>query len=634
MIAKTAYDASSITWLRGLEGVRKKLSVYIGEADTRGVTHLFKEIMGNAVDEAVNGHGKTVGLKINKNTVTVFDNGRGIPTGKHPKYKNVDTLTILATELHAGGKLDAGAGNYTTSAGTNGMGLSIVNALSKDLTIWSINPATHTGVKKQSFKKGIPVSEVLSCSFSDVPTLNGKPWFKKGTVVEYSWDETVFDKGAKLDAKDIMSYLRDISFFNFQFNSKQKTPLTFMCEINGKEINITRKSILGYIKYATTRLALKKEPVFVENSTFGAYGDTVDLVLSWTDLPDTRFYCAANSLPTSQGGTHLKGALNAIEAAFKFYHKKSEFRQQDLMMGVIGCVNVRVASPRFDSQSKNKLTSPEQTKIAYDAVYDLITKWIRANKDTAKIIVDRAVEISKMLGDDKFSKQLAKILQTKKNGKNMLPAGMVTCSAKNPMDREISLVEGTSAGGTARSASDRSYQEILPLRGKILNVMKADQDKMTGSSAIISLLQAIGYDPKNPTGNLRVGKINLLSDSDEDGHHINALVLSVIYKTVPHLFDEGRVFVVDAPLFVYSTPKSKIFGSTLNELKQKIGKSFDTKYVSRLKGYGEANPDELREIAFNPATRKLIKIDAPTAKSAVMDAMGSDTSVRKELLGL
>jgi DNA gyrase subunit B len=945
----TKYDASSITWLKGLEGVRAKPAMYIGETDTHGVTHLFKEIVGNAIDESVNGHGTQVGIDITDQTVTVFDNGRGIPTGKHPKHKNIDTLTILATELHAGGKLSVNDTNYQSSTGTHGQGLSIVNALSVKLTIWSISAATHTGVKKQTFEKGKPVSEVETVDFKDVPKCNGKPWHKKGTVVQYTWDKSVFDKGSKLDTKAILSYIRDISFFNFQFNSKNKTPITFMINIQNKYVEITRKSIKSFIPFAIKRLALKKEPTIIEGSLFGEYGNQLDLVMCWSDMIDPHFYSAVNSLPTSQGGTHLKGVLKGIEDSFKtFAGKKVEFRQQDIMAGVIGCCNVRVKSPRFDSQSKARLTTIEVTDIAYKETVALVTKWIKANKDIAKQIVDRAVAINKATNDSKLTKQLAAALNTKKGGKSLLPPNLVQSTAKNPEDRHLFIVEGDSAGGcfvgetlvkmsngetysfeqltkmkkdgtltglktigydvdaskfieteitdafvtkhttflvrvylddgyaylctpdhpwltdeglsytpaeklqdeylvsdnlgsvkvirvehiylsspipvyditvpatqnfqlsngcivhnTGRKASNRLYQEVLPLRGKILNVNKAEDSKMTGSSAVISLLQSIGYDPKNPKGKLRVGQIYVLSDADPDGPlagdtlvkcliekveqvktieelaliqqqtnvsimvqssvydlssktsmnyyslaenisvrlyskeeikittksgavikcepshkfcvpkftgtiaehnkqtnfyhvvvtelkvgnflfntlknkpdeiisiertqlenltpyycmtvpvwanfatvsengeeilnsncHINSLVLSVLWKTIPHAFDEERINVIEAPLFVYSTPKQKIYGNTLADLMEKVGNNFDSKNVTRLKGYGEANPDELRSIAFDEKTRKAIKVTSPMMQSSVNDIMGDDTTIRKELLGL
>lgn len=801
------YDASSITWLKGLEGLRAKAGMYIGATDSTGVIHLAKEIIGNSIDESVNGHGSTIGIKIDKQTVTIFDNGRGIPNGPHPKHKSMDTLTILATQIHAGGKLGADDGNYEYSSGTHGLGLAVVNALSSNMQVWSLNASGRPGVYTQTFSEGKPTSEVTKTK-TGVPTLQGAKWHKRGTIVEYTWDKSVFDKGSKLNTKSILEYVKAISFFTYHGADKKRKPVKFMLELNGKKFTVERGNLKNYIPYRLTRdldPAKRKKfkaPDMMKGALIEHYGSKVDLILAWSMAPQTLFDSAVNSVPTVNHGTHYKAACSAIEDAFQAVNKRAKFRSQDLILGTVGCLNIRIASPKFDSQAKVKLISKEATKPTYDEVFAIVKKWISKNKSLAKGIVARAVDLNKAQVDTKLLAALSKALKDPRGSSTRFPSGYVGSTTRKPDERELSIVEGKSAGGSGKKASDRYWQEVLPLRGKMLNVARVDNAKMVKSEAILGMLKTIGYNPRRPEDKLRIGTINVLSDPDPDGPvvgstvipckingvettktikelselwtktnapievlsgltnpdgsvyraymqaynikvtdymsyqyrvltesgasilctpghklcvsenpniegvnannltgfyhvradnlvvgqnlinlttyaadpitritsyelpdsveyycmtvplagnflwasneqymvssncHITSLVLTVLWKTVPHLFDEGRVFVVNAPLFVYNTPKQKIFGSSLRELMTKVGRGFSKENVSRLKGYGEADPDELRAIAFDTQTRMLTQVTPPMAAAAVYEIMGSEGTARKELLGL
>lgn len=810
------YDASSIEWLRGLEGIRRKPSMYIGTPDSNGVLHLFKEILGNSIDEAANGHGKHIAISIENNQITVFDNGRGIPNGPHPKHKGVDTLTILATEIHAGGKLSSDAGNYRTSTGTHGLGMSAVNALSSRFQVWSLNADNRPGMYTQTFEKGKPTSKVERAKPQDVPRVDKKTkWHKKGTIIQWTWDKSVFEKGSKLDVNALVEYVRQISYFVYGPNKgkNKQAPVKFTIHYKGKTLNVERP-LETYVKNKIKdALKAKKQSPTIAHGPITSRGDVVDITLAWVDRFDHTMSSSANAVPTVQNGTHYKGATKAIYDAFKASNKRADFRLQDIIAGTIGCLNISIASPAFDSQVKTKLVTKEAEKLAYDAVLPIMKKWISSNKKSASAIVQRATQLAKANDNSRLLRELNKVLKGDGRGKSPLPDKLTISTTRKPEERELSVVEGDAAGGSAKMASDRRWQEILPLRGKITNVMRGDDSKLTGSMAIVDLLKAIGYKPNKPEGPLRVGSINVLSDADADGclvgetvvfvrldgvettrtlaqlsefyeatggqsievlsyltspamreergvsddtrlgymlahdirvrvrrnteyriitesgaeikceqdhyivtgtqpashvphtyntrtgfyhikaenliagmtmHnvtagadetiesvtisnleetkpyycmtvpvtnnfvvqstdgqqvvtgncHISSLVLSVLWKTVPHLFEEGRIFLVDAPLYVYSTPKGKVFGDTLDELKSKVGKAFSSERVTRMKGLGEANPDELKLIAFDPDHRKLIKVTPPMAEAAVSDIMGSDGTVRKDLLGI
>ena len=801
------YDASSITWLEGLEGLRAKPSMYLGkQADSAGVLQLALEILGNALDEANNGNGDTVGIKVEGDTITVFDTGRGIPFGPHPKHKNEDTLTILATKLHAGGKLSATDGNYGVSLGTHGVGLSVTNALSSKLTIWSKRDGK---IKSQTFSEGKPTSKVVDEKPARLPKFGGKAWpMKTGTIVQWTWDKKVFDKGSKLDEQVLLQTVRDMSWFAAYITKAKRRPTRFLLEDSkGKVSEVHRKSLA---KYVDNQLSLlnkgRKEPLLLmEETRMEGFDAEHDFVGAWVSSSDDLFTSAVNSLMTKGGGTHHTGASMAMYDAFrKIANKKQPFRVQDLLTGFVGCINIRIPSPTFDGQGKGQLVSLNGKSIAYDAVFKTVSTWIRKNKATALKIIERAVSIHSISNDQKLNKQLASALQIKKGGKSMLPAQLIQSTTRNPMERELFLIEGKSAGGTAKKASDRKYQEALPLRGKLLNVEKAANEKMSESQVIIDLLRSIEYDPRNPEKPLRVGKIMILSDPDPDGPlhrdtlipfinmngkedvatigelaelyksvdkpirvfsytkngkvqeanailvnvreysttsyvisftdgtsvicteshqwlmvkaaksrkyvyssitgqpylkttliqagdrvaaintegyvtvasvtpqsgtydeyycmtvplfgnflvnlpkadgtysqvvssncHINSLILTLLWNTVPYMFEQGRIYLVNAPLFTYATPKRKYYGDSLKDLMQKVGGKLDPARITRVKGYAEMSPTTLKEVAFDPETRNIVQVTHPgDLNSMVRRIMGDDQTIRKQMLGL
>lgn len=627
------YNAKDIEVLEGLEGVRVKPAMYIGEVDSHGITHLLKEIMGNSLDESSNGHGDRIAVQIVGDEFTVFDTGRGIPFGPHPKVKGEDTLTLLATRLHSGGKLRAESTNYGVSLGSHGVGLAVVNALSKALTIWSIRDGV---IMSQSFAKGVPTTKPRKVSAKDVPDFNGEKWpprgYKTGTVVQWTPDPTCFDKGSKVDTKGCREWLQDVSWFITP--PKARTPTTLSYLIGNKTGTICRTDLSRYVSWKMKRHGMSTDIELMEETIATARHENCDFVGGWTTHSEYVFQSACNANITTFGGTHEKGFSKAMVDAFRAVAgRKDTFRDQDLLAGYVGCINIKIPAPRFDSQSKTRLTSPEAEQLTYDTVLSIMKAWIKKNKEAAKSIVERAVSLNKLSVNTKLAKQLASAMNTKTGGKSMLPSSLVISTTKKPEDRELFVVEGTSASGTARAASYRSFQEILALRGKILNIERASE-KMKDSMAIVDLLKSMGYDPKKPEAPLRVGKVLILADPDADGAHIQALVLAVVWKVRPELFEQGRVFNVNAPLFLYSTPTEKYHGSSMQDIAQQVKGKFDKTKVTRVKGYGEMQAKDLREIAFDSQTRRLTRVTHPGPKAIeIAKAMGTDTAFRKELMG-
>ena len=600
------YNESSITVLKGLEGVRQRPSMYIGAIQT-GRFHILKELLDNAVDEALAGYNKKIGCIINRNYIEVFDEGRGIPVGIHPDYtkEKKSTLEIIFTTLHAGGKLKNDA--YASgSVGTHGCGASCTNALSSYFQVWTFRDKKWW---TQTYKKGKPVTKVIE----------GKPEkeYKKGTVIRFIPDDEILP--SPLDLKSVAEWFRNSSFLN--------GGIEFYLKIGEKEKTYKSKGLSDYIDYITKDLNC--EPL---NKPFILKTENIDVALQWFEYDNSNLQSWCNTSPTIEGGTHLQGLINVINKGFDSLVKKKGYKPEDLRIGLFGAINIKIAQPHFDSQTKEKLISPEATKMVMDQIYKDFEKYLNANKTFVKKVTDRANSMRAIY--NRFTQEKKALSKLKTRGRANLPpvSKFAASTGKDIEERELYIVEGDSAGGTAKMARDPKNQEVLKLRGKILNVAKATLAKAYESEDILNILKGIGFDPSNKERQRRVGKVIILTDADTDGFHISVLLLTLFQKIYPELLSEGRIFVVDAPLFVGKSKTKEYYGESLADLKKQYSGKFES--VTRIKGWGEADKDLLRKVAFDPSTRKLLKIVECFGNELkyFQKIVGEDTQTRKDIL--
>jgi DNA gyrase/topoisomerase IV subunit B len=617
-MAKTTYDASNITYFESdLHKVRAKPQMYIGPTDSTGVFTILREAMDNAVDEYQAGNNKTVDVFLGGDELWVVDTGRGIPVEKHPVAKK-STLTVALTSLQSSGKMDAtGGGAYATSIGTHGVGLKATNALSRAFDVWTCrkNEWWHTRFEQGNEKK--PVTKAKA------PKLPNGKLPKVGTIIRFAPDPKIFGKH-KLIPKDVIHWAEMTAYMN--------PGLTISATLKGK--TKTWHSKKGITELIDKRVVESKANVvgkmFVHNSK------QMDLAIAFTDAEGVAMQAYTNTVYNLEGGTHLTAFYDALFRSLKDYKtSKCDFTPTDLREGIIGVLNYKIASPRFDSQTKEKLVDERVGKPCLEECEKMLKAFWDKNKSMAKNLTQRAADLRKATFDFQQNKKLMR--QLKPNKSKMLLPGKLTASPKcKPEKRELFLVEGDSAGGTAKLARNKDYQEVFYLRGKILNAMRSKDAQVLASEEVIGILQAIGFDPsqKDPMSKLRVGRIVWLSDPDDDGYHINTLGLTLLYKYLPRLFELGKVFIVAASEYTAKINGKRIFANSLDGLaKLNAGKVPNT--ALHIKGWGEVNADALREMAFDPKTRRMYRVEPPTDNGKTFKLiMSDDPTYRKKMLGV
>ena len=609
------YDESSIQVLQGLDAPRKKPGMYVGTVDKFGLYQLWKEAHDNACDEAGEGHGKVITTIIDTktSTISVCDEGRGIPVGIHKKTK-ISTLTTVLGTLHAGGKIDD-TGSYKTSAGTFGVGISVTNALSSSFKAWTFRDGEWY---HQAFEKGKAVTKVEK----QKPKIKAKC----GTVVSFVPDFSIFTE-KKIPVNLIKAWVQNAAYFH---------PVKFVLIVDGKEHSWFYKD--GAAAFVQSRL--KQLQVEALGKPFVYKDSQVTCIAQWALHEDEDFTSYVNGSKTAQGGTHYNGFTSALKTAFEQYKKKKhKFKIDDLKIGLIGFLSVKIGSPSFSSQTKEKLSTPEAKALVEQALTPTFKQFFSKNKSLVKDLIERSEAIHAANEDFKLSKRAAAKLKTKKQGKLKLPAKLTESITKDPKLRELFLVEGDSAGGTARNARDKQFQEILALKGKILNVYKAKSDRVFASNEVMDILQSIGYDPSkpNPYDNLRVGKIIFLCDEDEDGKHIATLLSGLMQLMLRPLIEQGRVFKVNAPLFTTQVGSKQYSGESKKDVLKQLPESQRSKvFITRMKGWGEAPSAVLKTAAFDVKTRKLMRLMPVKGKELkrFQSMLNAETDIRKELLGL
>lgn len=624
---KKDYTASDIEVLEPLEGVRARPGMYIGSTDEFGVLQIVKEIIDNGIDEALGGHCDHIMVDISeKNHILVWDNGRGIPVEKHPKHPKKSTLEIIFTHLHAGGKLGKDGAYEGGSIGTHGVGAAVTNALSSKFSVYTRRKRTWY---QQTYEKGKPTIKVTKLKgdvFAGIPKA-------KGTLVTFTPDKKIFGK-AKLPEADLKNMLELAAYLH------PKVTFDFILKRTAKGKPSKSKSF--HQPKGVTAL-LKKMIKRTKSEAFGKpiiiQQPGLDVVLQWTDHVAENLNSYVCGSPTPLGGTHMQGFAKALNEAVKPYKpKRGTFKPEDLRVGLQGVVNLTIAAPEFSGQTKGKLATKEANEVVYNAVLPELKKFFAKNKKMVRDLIKRAIELAE--GRQKFvaDRKLTLALKTKKKGTHLLPPKLTQATTKKAEDREVYFVEGDSAAGTGKVARDPKTQEILALRGKIINVYKDRKQKAFANQEIIDILKSIGFDPTKtePVLSLRVGKIILLSDPDVDGKHINVLLLSLLWRVLPELFERGLVYVADAPLYNTYFRGKRYFAGSRAELIKKAPKGLKADHIQRIKGWGEVNADTLKSVAFNPKTRVITRVTPLSARRLPkFEALvGEGTQFRKELLGL
>lgn len=621
---KQSYDESQIQVLEGLEAVRKRPGMYIGTTSSRGLHHLVYEIVDNSIDEALAGFCSHIEVTINEdNSITVVDNGRGMPVGIHPKIGR-STIEVIMTVLHAGGKF--GGGGYKVSGGLHGVGASVVNALSEACEV----TVTREGkVWQQKYSRGNILGDVTQIGESDGH--GTKTWFKP--------DHEIFET-TEFEFEILQSRLRELAFLN------KGIRITLSDKREGQEKGETyyyEGGIKEFVNYLNrNKDVLHPEPIYVEGEKDGIIAE---VSLQYNDGYTENLYSFANNIDTIEGGTHLVGFKTAItrvinDYAKKFGHIKESDKNlsgDDVREGLTAVVSVKIAEPQFEGQTKTKLGNSEVRGVVDSIVADGVGTFLEENPAVGKIIIDKALMAARARDAARKARELTRksVLE-----RSTLPGKLADCSSKDPMECEIYIVEGDSAGGSAKQGRNRKFQAILPLRGKILNVEKQRLDRILNADSIRSMVTAFGagIGKDFDVSKLRYNRIIIMTDADVDGAHIRTLLLTFFYRYMRPLIDEGHVFIAQPPLYKVSKGKKEIYAYTDEELESalnEMGGKDSSVDIQRYKGLGEMNANQLWDTTMNPEERILLKAtveDAIAADEIFTILMGDKVEPRREFI--
>jgi len=617
-----AYTAKDITVLEGLEPVRRRPGMYIGGVGSAGLHHLVWEILDNSIDEAMNGHASSIWVTLHKDgsSITIEDDGRGIPVDKHSGKKTA--LEVIFTVLHAGGKFDHA--NYKTAGGLHGVGASVVNALSKEL----IATVRRDGAEwEQRFKQGNPVG----------PPKKIGPARGSGTRIFFRPDPAIFPK-IELDAAvirerlEVASYIHKGLKVNFEDETEKK-----------KETFEHSEGLLAYLKKIVSERGAKP----VHEATFQLEkqnGLRLDLVLQWTESTEEHIRSYVNGIPTASGGTHENGLRAGLGKAVRNFidtHNLSpkgvSITAEDIREGLAGVLSVFIQEPQFQGQTKDRLNNPEVLSAVDSLVRPGLEHWLNHTKSTAEAIVARII-LSARAREASRAAQQEVTRKSATSGRLNLPGKLSDCSGSGRSDSELFIVEGDSAGGSAKQGRDRTRQAILPLRGKVLNTESASLAKVLENKELSDLVTAIGtgLGKSFDLTRLRYGKLIILADADSDGNHIATLLLTFLYRHIPQLIKEGKVYLAQPPLYRIDIGKETFWALDDAQRdaivrKHKGGNGRGNPEITRFKGLGEMMPKVLWETTLNPKTRRLLKVDISdqiVTDRVMNELMGKDASAR------
>jgi DNA gyrase subunit B len=615
------YTAEEIQVLTGLEPVRKRPGMYIGSTGPRGLHHLVYEVVDNSIDEALAGACDTIKVIINEdNSIIVGDNGSGIPVETHPQTGKSTVETVL-TILHAGGKFNNNA--YKVSGGLHGVGVSVVNALSEYL----IATVKRNGKEyTQRFERGIPVSELKIVGEANTT----------GTIIEFMPDREIFDE-VIFNFETLEYRLREMAFLN----KGVKISLEDKRENFKKEFHYE-----GGIKSFVEYINRKKTPIQRNIMYFEAEKDNtvVELAMQYTDGYSENIHTFANNINTQEGGTHLSGLRTALTRAINDYgrkysyikEKEDNFQGDDVREGLSAVLSVKLTDPQFEGQTKTKLGNSETRGIVESLSYDFIFHYLEENPQEGKIILEKTVGAARAREAARKAREISRKRSILDN--TTLPGKLADCQEDDLEITEIFLVEGDSAGGSAKQGRDRRFQAILPLRGKIMNVEKARLDKMLESEEIRAMITAFGtgIGSEFDIEKLRYGKIIIMTDADVDGAHIRTLLLTFFYRYMKDLLVNGHIYIAQPPLYKVTKSRKEHYTYSDSELEKLLNEIGRTNYtIQRYKGLGEMNPEQLWETTMDPEQRILLKVnieDAIAADEIFTTLMGDKVKPRREFI--
>ncbi len=626
-----SYDENQIQVLEGLEAVRKRPGMYIGSTSARGLHHLVYEIVDNSIDEALAGFCSKISVTLNSdNSVTVEDNGRGIPHGIHPKM-GISTIDVIFTVLHAGGKF--GGGGYKVSGGLHGVGASVVNALSTRLEV-----EVHDGenIWKQSYKRGVPQGEVKVDGKTD----------RTGTKITFWADGEIFEETV-YDYEILLKRLREQAFLNggikIVFKDDREEKREEILHYEGGIKNFVSYLLNEKKKRKDTLSEIHEEIIYVSGERNGS---VAEVALGWNNGYDEVIESFANNISTTEGGTHETGFKSALTKVLLDYGKKykiikdnEELTGDDVREGLIAVISVKLEEPQFEGQTKTKLGNSEMRTLVENMIKEKLADFLEENPNVGRAIIEKSLMASRARLAARKAREATRKTPL---GSSTLPGKLTDCIVKDPTKTEIYIVEGDSAGGSAKNGRDSKYQAILPLWGKMLNVEKARADKVYGNDKLTPVIQALGtgIGAEFNLEKLRYDKVIIMADADVDGAHIQTLLLTFFFRFMKELVEAGHVYLAKPPIYKISRGKKSQVAFSDEERDQiseelKGGDSNAKVDISRYKGLGEMNPEELWETTMDPKNRVLLKVtieDAQRADEIFSILMGDEVEPRREFI--
>jgi DNA gyrase subunit B len=623
-VQEQSYDENQIQVLEGLEAVRKRPGMYIGSTSAKGLHHLVWEIVDNSIDEALAGYCSEINVIIEKdNSITVVDNGRGIPVGIHEKMGR-PAVEVIMTVLHAGGKF--GGGGYKVSGGLHGVGASVVNALSTVLEVF-----VHRDGQKyyQKFERGVPSADLEVIGETD----------HTGTTIHFKPDSEIFTETLEYDYETLANRIRELAFLNRGL----KITIEDKREENKKSEYMYEGGIKSYVEHLNrTKEVLHEEPIYIDGEREGI---TVEVSIQYNDGFTSNIYSFANNIHTYEGGTHESGFKTALTRVINDYARKNGvFKEsdanlsgEDVREGLTAIVSVKHPDPQFEGQTKTKLGNSE-VRAATDTIFsEALEKFMLENPTVARKIVEKGL----MAARARLAAKKARELTRRKSALEVssLPGKLADCSSKDPSISELYVVEGDSAGGSAKQGRDRHFQAILPLRGKILNVEKARLDKILSNNEVRAIITAIGtgIGEDFDISRARYHKIVIMTDADVDGAHIRTLLLTFFYRYMRQIIEAGYIYIAQPPLYKIQQGKKIEYAYNDRELDKILGElpSQPKPGIQRYKGLGEMNPGQLWETTMNPESRTLLQVnleDAIEADETFEILMGDKVEPRRNFI--